>query len=84
MNDVKQLTRELEVIIGDTGTPSVVRAGSITDDIGARYAGLADSHPVFKEIVDMAGKIKASGATEGENGVMWGEIIRLVHNLGNA
>jgi|GEM_PF-2896826 len=81
MSDINELKRELQTIIADTGTPAAARAAQITDDIAGRYGDLAGSVPTFDEIVDMAGRIKASGATEGENGVMWAEVIRLVHNL---
>jgi len=84
MSDINELNKELQTIIADTGTPAAARAAQITDDIAVRYADLAESVPSFKEVVDMAVKIKTSGATEGENGVMWGEVIRLVHNMLNA
>jgi len=84
MSDIKQLIKELEAIIADTGASVFVRASSITDDIAARYADLAEGYPLFSPIVDMAGKIKSSGATEGENGVMWSEVIRLVHTMADA
>ena len=84
MSDVNQLIKELKDIIADTGTPILGRATQITDDLSQQYADLVDANPTFSQINDMAGKIKASGATEGENGVMWGEVIRLVHTLADS
>jgi len=81
MSDINQLKKELETIIADTGTPAAARAAQITDDVAGRYGDLAGSDSNFDQINDMAGKIVASNATEGENGVMWGEVVRLVHNM---
>lgn len=81
MSDIKQLTEELRIIIANTGTPVLVRATQITDDLAKRYADFAKAHVLFSQIVIMAAKIKTSGATEGENGVMWGEVVRLVHHM---
>jgi len=81
MSDINQLKKELETIIADTGTPAAARAAQITDDIAGRYGDLAGSDPTFDQINDMAGKIVASNASEGESGVMWGEVVRLVHNM---
>ena len=81
MSDINQLKVELQTIIADTGTPAAARAAQITGDIAGRYGDLSGSDPNFDQINDMAGKIVASGATEGENGVMWGEVVRLVHNM---
>jgi len=84
MSDINELTKELQTIIGDTGTSVESRAVLITDDIANRYGDLVDSNPSFSQIVDMAAKIKASGATERENGVMWGEVVHLAHALANS
>jgi hypothetical protein len=81
MSDIKQLIEELRIIIASTGTPVVVRATQITDDLAGRYADFAIAHVLFSQIILMATKIKTSGATDGENGVMWGEVIRLVHHM---
>ena len=81
MSDINQLKRELQVIIADTGTSAAARAAQITNEIAPRYADLAGSDPLFDQINDMAGQIVASGATERENGVAWGEVVRLVHNM---
>jgi hypothetical protein len=81
MSDINQLKKELQAIIADTDTPAATRAAQITDDVAGRYGDLAGSDSNFDQISDMAGKIVASDATEGENGVMWGEVVRLVHNM---
>jgi len=81
MSDINQLKKELQAIIADTGTPAAARAAQITNDIAPRYADIAGSDPNFDQINDMAGQIVASGATERENGVAWGEVVRLVHNM---
>ena len=84
MSDIKLLVKELKNIIANTGTPVVARAAQITDDIAMRYADLEESNISFAQVVAMAEKIKASGAIDWENGVMWGEVIRLVHSIANA
>jgi len=84
MSDINELIKELEIIIGDTGSSVESRASMITDDIANRYADLVDSNPSFSQVVDMAAKIKVSGATERENGVMWGEVVHLVHAIANS
>jgi hypothetical protein len=81
MSDIKQLAEELRIIIANTGAPVVVRAIQITDDLAMRYADLIKLNPTFSQLFDMAEKIKSCGATEGENGVMWGEVVRLVHHI---
>ena len=81
MSDINQLNDELRVIIADTQTPIVVRATQIVDDLMGRYADLIETDPNFQAVGEMAVKIKTSGATEGENGVWWGEVIRMVHTM---
>jgi len=81
MSDINQLNDELRVIIADTQTPIVVRATQILDDLMARYADLSESDPNFQAVGDMATKIKTSEATEGQNGIWWGEVIRTVHTM---
>ena len=84
MSDINELSKELQAIIANTGTPVAARAASITDDLANRYADLVNANPAFSQVVDMASKIKASGATERENGVMWGEVVHLVHGIANS
>ena len=81
MSDINELKKELQVIIANTGTPVAARAAQITNDIAGRYGDLAGSEPNFDQINDMAGQIVASGATERDDGVAWGEVVRLVHNM---
>jgi hypothetical protein len=81
MSDINQLKNELRTIIADTGTAPAARAAQITNDIAPNYEDLAGSNPNFDQIKDIAGQIVASGATEREDGVAWGEVVRLVHNL---
>jgi hypothetical protein len=81
MSNVNELREELRVMINDTATPVASRAAQITDDLSLRYADLFQNDPSVQPIGQMAAKIKASRATEGENGVMWAEVIHLVHQL---
>jgi len=81
MSDINQLKKELQVIIADSGTPAAMRAAQITNDLATRFADIAGSDPTFDQIKDQAAQIVASGATERENGVAWGEVVRLVHNM---
>lgn len=79
MSDMSQLGKELRIIIANTATPIEVRACQIVDDVMVRYADLFDTDPNSQAIGDLATKIKTSKATEGENGIWWGEVIRVVH-----
>ncbi len=81
MSNLDELKQELRVIIGNTATPIEVRATHIVDDLSGRYADLFNTNPILRSIGQLATKIKTSKATEGENGVMWGEIIHEVHQL---
>ena len=81
MSNLHDVAEELRNIIHDTSKPVEVRAAQITDDIAMRYGDLFATHPGLQAIGQMAGKIKASGATEGEDGVMWAEVIHQVHIL---
>lgn len=81
MSDLSLLIKELTEMIADTGSPIEVRAGHIVDDLMIRYVDIYENDPTFKAIGDMAIKIKESRATNGTNGVAWGEVIHLVHKM---
>jgi hypothetical protein len=81
MSNLNELKQELRVIIGNTVAPIEVRAMQIVNDLSARYADLFNTNPAIRSIGQLATKIVTSKATEGENGVMWGEVIHEVHQL---
>lgn len=83
MSDLNQLIKELDVMIAETGTPAKVHASQIVDDLLLRYADIYENDPTFRSIGDMAIRINTSNATQGEDGVMWAEVIHLVHTLGD-
>jgi hypothetical protein len=81
MSTIDEIKTELRNIIGETQTPPHARATLIVDDLMNRFGDDFDSNPMLQPIGDLANKIKDSGASEREDGVMWAEIIRLVHNV---
>lgn len=83
MSNLNELHNELREIIHNTQSPIITRASQITDDLMVRYEDLFGEDDSLKSIGDIATRIKDSRATEGENGVMWSEVIHLVHGLLN-
>lgn len=81
MSDLTQLIRELNDMVADSGTPAEVHASRIVDDLLIRYADIYQSDPTFRAIGDMAIKINSSRASEGEDGVMWSEVMHQVQIL---
>ncbi|MES2631302.1 MAG: hypothetical protein V4611_05085 [Patescibacteria group bacterium] len=84
MSDRVQLIKELDNIIANTSVSTEVRSAKIVDDLLIRYADIYENDPTFHQIGDMAIKINSSRATQGEDGVWWGEVIHLVHRLGDS
>ncbi len=81
MSNRNELIQELGVLIKETSTPIEVRAAKVVDDLLIRYADIYQNDPTFRSIGDMAIKIHTAKATEGENGVMWAEVIHLTHKM---
>lgn len=81
MSSLIELDKELRIIIANTSVPIEVRATNICEVLSMRYVDILEENLSFQAICDMATRIKTSKATEGENGVMWAEVVRLVHKM---